>query len=68
MFSDTCVVFFQRAQTHPPVFLIVLDTCMDEEDLQAVKVNFIIFCNIFYVKKEMLSIFMICNIVKRGLT
>ena len=27
-----------RATTNPPVFLIVLDTCMDEEDLQAVKV------------------------------
>lgn len=26
-----------RAQCHPPVFLIVLDTCMEEEDLQAVK-------------------------------
>lgn len=26
-----------RAQSHPPVFLIVLDTCMEEEDLQAVK-------------------------------
>lgn len=26
-----------RATCHPPVFLIVLDTCMDEEDLQAVK-------------------------------
>jgi len=26
-----------RATTNPPVFLIVLDTCMDEEDLQAVK-------------------------------
>jgi len=26
-----------RAQSHPPVFLIVLDTCMDDEDLQAVK-------------------------------
>ncbi|XP_064623283.1 protein transport protein Sec23A-like isoform X2 [Lineus longissimus] len=26
-----------RAICHPPVFLIVLDTCMDDEDLQAVK-------------------------------
>ncbi|ELU11239.1 hypothetical protein CAPTEDRAFT_163091 [Capitella teleta] len=26
-----------RASANPPVFLIVLDTCMDEEDLQAVK-------------------------------
>ncbi|XP_074663106.1 protein transport protein Sec23A-like [Tubulanus polymorphus] len=26
-----------RATCHPPVYLIVLDTCMDEEDLQAVK-------------------------------
>lgn len=26
-----------RAQCAPPVFLIVLDTCMDEDDLQAVK-------------------------------
>ena len=27
----------QRATCAPPVFLIVLDTCMEEEDLQAVK-------------------------------
>ncbi|XP_078001202.1 protein transport protein Sec23A-like [Glandiceps talaboti] len=26
-----------RATTNPPIFLIVLDTCMDEEDLQALK-------------------------------
>lgn len=26
-----------RATCHPPIFLIVLDTCMDEDDLQAVK-------------------------------
>ncbi|XP_076441689.1 protein transport protein Sec23A-like isoform X2 [Babylonia areolata] len=26
-----------RATCHPPIFLIVLDTCMEEEDLQAVK-------------------------------
>lgn len=26
-----------RSPAHPPVFLIVVDTCMDEEDLQAVK-------------------------------
>lgn len=26
-----------RAPSHPPVFLIVLDTCMDDDDLQAVK-------------------------------
>lgn len=26
-----------KAPSHPPVFLIVLDTCMDDEDLQAVK-------------------------------
>ena len=26
-----------RSTCHPPVFLIVLDTCMEEEDLQAVK-------------------------------
>ena len=28
----------QRATCHPPIFLIVLDTCMEEDDLQAVKV------------------------------
>ncbi|KAL8601547.1 Protein transport protein Sec23A [Nucella lapillus] len=26
-----------RATCHPPIYLIVLDTCMEEEDLQAVK-------------------------------
>lgn len=26
-----------RATCHPPIFLIVLDTCMEDEDLQAVK-------------------------------
>ncbi|ESN95356.1 hypothetical protein HELRODRAFT_185982 [Helobdella robusta] len=26
-----------RVQCHPPIFLIVLDTCMEDEDLQAVK-------------------------------
>lgn len=26
-----------RAQCHPPVYLFVLDTCLDEQDLQAVK-------------------------------
>ena len=30
---------FQRATCAPPVYLIVLDTCMDEDDLQAVKVG-----------------------------
>jgi len=28
----------QRAQNHPPVFLMVLDTCLDHDDLQAIKV------------------------------
>ena len=29
----------KRATCHPPIFLIVLDTCMDDDDLQAVKVR-----------------------------
>jgi len=29
---------FQRATCAPPVYLIVLDTCMEDDDLQAVKV------------------------------
>jgi len=35
------IIFFavmQRAQNHPPVFLLVLDTCLDNDDLQAIKV------------------------------
>ena len=27
----------QRQQVHPPVFLIVLDTCIDKEELTALK-------------------------------
>jgi len=33
-----CVVVLQRAQNHPPVYLLVLDTCLDNDDLQAIKV------------------------------
>ena len=31
-------MFIQRPATLPPVFLFVVDLCMDDEDLQAVKV------------------------------
>ena len=36
-----CTCFFQRGGTSGPlIYLIVLDTCMDDEDFQAVKVCF----------------------------
>ena len=34
---STIEYILPKVQCHPPVFLFVLDTCMDEEDLQAVK-------------------------------
>ena len=29
--------FLQRAQTMPPIFLYVVDTCMDEEELNTLR-------------------------------
>ena len=38
-FCAFCIVFSQRgAGSGPLIYLIVLDTCMDDEDFQAVKV------------------------------
>lgn len=35
--NNTVLLFLKRSQTLPPIFLLVVDTCVDEDELMTLK-------------------------------